>query len=170
MKIDPLNCYLSNSLWPFCRGEIAVICQDVKLLKERFDSGVALSKSISSGQTSCILASSSSSLSNSTSSDQVPNHGETYKTSDGANLGASVDKSSPRREPKYENATGADEKEHADEGWELCDAWPGSKRWKVESWEYVSKGLGLGFWQVKNWVYVQRYYSVNKCTIGPFCG
>lgn len=46
----------------FCRGEISVICQDVRLLKEKFDDRVPLSKSLSSSQTSCILASSSSSL------------------------------------------------------------------------------------------------------------
>lgn len=46
-----------------------MICQDVKLLKEKFDSGVALSESISSGQTTCKLASSSSSL-NSFNSDR----------------------------------------------------------------------------------------------------
>nr|GMD26855.1 rab11 family-interacting protein 3 isoform X2 [Ipomoea batatas]GMD27904.1 rab11 family-interacting protein 3 isoform X2 [Ipomoea batatas] len=44
------------------QGEISVICQDVRLLKEKFDDRVPLSKSLSSSQTSCILASSSSSL------------------------------------------------------------------------------------------------------------
>lgn len=39
-----------------------MICQDVRLLKEKFDDRVPLSKSLSSSQTSCILASSSSSL------------------------------------------------------------------------------------------------------------
>ncbi|KAK4766035.1 hypothetical protein SAY87_007677 [Trapa incisa] len=105
------------------QGEIAVICQDVKLLKERFDSGVSLSKSISFGQTSCILASSSSTLGNSTSSDRVPNHGLNlnYKAPDGANLETSMDQSSPRKESRYENGAGADEKDHTDNGWELCD-------------------------------------------------
>lgn len=44
------------------QGEISVICQDVRLLKEKFDDRVPLCKSLCSEQTSCILASSSSSL------------------------------------------------------------------------------------------------------------
>ncbi|CAL1412231.1 unnamed protein product [Linum trigynum] len=43
------------------QGEISVICQDVWLLKEKIDNRVPLSQSISSSQTSCILASSGSS-------------------------------------------------------------------------------------------------------------
>ncbi|CAM9000380.1 unnamed protein product [Rhodiola kirilowii] len=43
------------------QGEISVICQDVKSLKCKFDERVPLSESVSSGQTTCILASSSSS-------------------------------------------------------------------------------------------------------------
>lgn len=46
----------------FGRGEISVICQDVRLLKEKFDERVPLSKSVSSSQTTCILASSGSSM------------------------------------------------------------------------------------------------------------
>ncbi|KAL3626106.1 hypothetical protein CASFOL_029655 [Castilleja foliolosa] len=42
------------------QGEIAVICKDVRLLKESFDDNIPYSKSLSSSQTSCILASSSS--------------------------------------------------------------------------------------------------------------
>ncbi|KAM7253968.1 hypothetical protein ACFE04_031650 [Oxalis oulophora] len=42
------------------QGEISVICQDVRLLKENFDKRVPFSKSISSSQTSCKLASSGS--------------------------------------------------------------------------------------------------------------
>ncbi|KAK4731905.1 hypothetical protein R3W88_024893 [Solanum pinnatisectum] len=53
------------------QGEISVICQDVRLLKEKFDDRVPLCKSLCSGQTSCILASSSSS-SKSMISDEVP--------------------------------------------------------------------------------------------------
>ncbi|XP_022953515.1 uncharacterized protein LOC111456040 isoform X2 [Cucurbita moschata] len=44
------------------QGEISVIVQDVRHLKEKFDLDVPLSKSLSSSQTSCILASSGSSL------------------------------------------------------------------------------------------------------------
>lgn len=54
------------------QGEISVICHDVRLLKEKFDDHVPLSKSFCSSQTSCILASSSSS-SKSMVPDQVPN-------------------------------------------------------------------------------------------------
>ncbi|CAA0832089.1 Unknown protein [Striga hermonthica] len=54
------------------QGEIAVICQDVRVLKEKFDENVPLSKSLFSSQTSFILASAtSSSLSKSPSVDPV---------------------------------------------------------------------------------------------------
>ncbi|KAA0057604.1 golgin candidate 5 [Cucumis melo var. makuwa] len=49
------------------QGEISVICQDVRHLKEKFDLEVPLSKSLSSSQTSFILASSGSSLKTATS-------------------------------------------------------------------------------------------------------
>ncbi|XP_065861176.1 uncharacterized protein [Euphorbia lathyris] len=58
------------------QGEISVICHDVRLLKEKFDERVPLSKSISSNQTSCILASSCSSA-KSMASDQILQHRET---------------------------------------------------------------------------------------------
>ncbi|GAB2301945.1 hypothetical protein Dimus_035968 [Dionaea muscipula] len=45
------------------QGELAVICQDVKLLKERFDNGIPLSDSLTFNQLSSFLASSSSSMS-----------------------------------------------------------------------------------------------------------
>ncbi|KAK1558521.1 hypothetical protein Q3G72_003316 [Acer saccharum] len=44
------------------QGEISVICQDVRLLKEKFDECVPLSLSVSSSQTTCLLASSGSSM------------------------------------------------------------------------------------------------------------
>ncbi|CAK8571957.1 unnamed protein product [Lathyrus sativus] len=43
------------------QGEISVICQDIRLLKEKFDANLPLSQSFTSSQTSCILASSGSS-------------------------------------------------------------------------------------------------------------
>ncbi|XP_045829398.1 uncharacterized protein LOC123921041 [Trifolium pratense] len=43
------------------QGEISVICQDIRLLKEKFDANLPLSKSFTSSQTTCILASSGSS-------------------------------------------------------------------------------------------------------------
>jgi len=54
------------------QGEISVICQDVMLLKEKFDDRVPLSKSVSSSQTSCILATTSGSSLKSTAYDLVP--------------------------------------------------------------------------------------------------
>ncbi|PKI70598.1 uncharacterized protein LOC116187927 isoform X2 [Punica granatum] len=103
------------------QGEIAVICQDVKLLKERFDSGVALSKSISYGQTSCILASSSLSINSSASSDRIPDDRETCKAPNNGSLESSIDGSSPRKESEDKNIAGAEQKELSDEGWELCE-------------------------------------------------
>ncbi|KAI7749809.1 hypothetical protein M8C21_008461, partial [Ambrosia artemisiifolia] len=44
------------------QGEISVKCQDVLLLKEKFDKGIPLTRSLSSSQTSSILASSGSSF------------------------------------------------------------------------------------------------------------
>ncbi|KAG6402959.1 hypothetical protein SASPL_135174 [Salvia splendens] len=52
------------------QGEIAVICQDVKQLKEKFDQRLPLSRSLFSTQTSFLLASSNSSLKSSVQ-DQV---------------------------------------------------------------------------------------------------
>ncbi|CAJ1969219.1 unnamed protein product [Sphenostylis stenocarpa] len=40
------------------QGEISVICQDIRLLKEKFDANLPLSQSFTSSQTSCKLASS----------------------------------------------------------------------------------------------------------------
>ncbi|XP_054778326.1 uncharacterized protein LOC129286369 isoform X2 [Prosopis cineraria] len=43
------------------QGEISVICQDIRILKAKFDANLPLSESFTSSQTSCILASSGSS-------------------------------------------------------------------------------------------------------------
>ncbi|KAK4281137.1 hypothetical protein QN277_012664 [Acacia crassicarpa] len=43
------------------QGEISVICEDIRILKEKFDANLPLSKFFTSSQTSCILASSGSS-------------------------------------------------------------------------------------------------------------
>lgn len=51
--------YIQNHVC--CRGEIGVICQDVKSLKEKFDNRVSLSKYLSIEQTSFRMASSTSS-------------------------------------------------------------------------------------------------------------
>lgn len=60
------------------RGEIAVICQDVKQLKEKFDQRLPLSRSLFSTQTSFLLASSNSSLKSS-----VPDQVEAVAVRDG---------------------------------------------------------------------------------------
>ncbi|EEF29311.1 conserved hypothetical protein [Ricinus communis] len=77
------------------QGEISVICQDVRLLKERFDERIPLSKSISSSQTSCILASSGSSI-RSIATDLVPEPRETSKSlKDRSLTPSSIDGRSP---------------------------------------------------------------------------
>lgn len=50
------------------QGEMAVICLDIKSLKENFDERAPLSKSLSSSQTSCLMA-----LSGSSGKSQAPN-------------------------------------------------------------------------------------------------
>ncbi|KAK9945346.1 hypothetical protein M0R45_010866 [Rubus argutus] len=80
------------------QGEISVICQDIRLLKEKFDEHVPLSQSVSSSQTSCILASSGSSL-KSMASDLLPERVESVeslKTLERASPVSSVDGLSPK--------------------------------------------------------------------------
>ncbi|XVF32621.1 hypothetical protein REPUB_Repub17cG0098000 [Reevesia pubescens] len=101
------------------QGEISVICEDVRLLKEKFDERIPLSKSISSSQTSCILASSGSSL-KSMVSDLGPEQGETAKTLEKSSPTPSADGQSPKgrlSEERYK----ADGKELSDDGWEIFD-------------------------------------------------
>ncbi|KAF2610095.1 hypothetical protein F2Q70_00009368 [Brassica cretica] len=62
LNIDGLNMSLLSWFFLSSRGEIYVICKDIRLLKEKFDNGVPLSQSITSSQTSCKLASSVSSM------------------------------------------------------------------------------------------------------------
>ncbi|XP_042518062.1 uncharacterized protein LOC122091892 [Macadamia integrifolia] len=97
------------------QGEIAVICQDVKLLKEKFDECVPISKSLSSSQTSCILASSSSSI-KSLVSDRVPEEVEASeeKPSPAPSSEGQVQKSSVE-----ENTAAGDDKIPLDDGWEF---------------------------------------------------
>ncbi|TYI49001.1 hypothetical protein E1A91_D12G005500v1 [Gossypium mustelinum] len=101
------------------QGEISVICQDVRLLKEKFDERIPLSKSISSSQTSCILASSSSSL-KSMASDLGPEQGEATKILEKKSPTPSVDMQSPKSRSSEEQYKG-DDKELLDEGWEFFD-------------------------------------------------
>ena len=65
----------------FCRGEVSVICQDVSLLKEKFDKRLPLSMSVSSSQTSCKLASSGSSVSSSQTSSKLASSGSSVSSS-----------------------------------------------------------------------------------------
>ncbi|XVF72453.1 hypothetical protein PTKIN_Ptkin12aG0122600 [Pterospermum kingtungense] len=101
------------------QGEISVICEDVSLLKQKFDERIPLSKSISSSQTSCILASSGSSV-KSMASDLGPEQWETAKTLEKRSPTPSIDEQSPKTrssEEKYK----ADGKELLDDDWEIFD-------------------------------------------------
>ncbi|KAJ8547503.1 hypothetical protein K7X08_011089 [Anisodus acutangulus] len=99
------------------QGEISVICQDVRLLKEKFDDRVPLSKSFCSSQTSCILASSSSSL-KSMVPDQVP---------DPADLLLAPEKMDTVSNHEEEHKASEDvksvihNKDLLDDGWEIFD-------------------------------------------------
>jgi hypothetical protein len=102
------------------QGEISVICQDVRLLKENFDNRVPLIKSISSSQTSCILASSSSSL-KSIASD-LEKSVSPKEGSPAASLYGQLQKSSESPKNKFEDETSkADHKELLDDGWDLFE-------------------------------------------------
>ncbi|KAK4408050.1 hypothetical protein Sango_0386000 [Sesamum angolense] len=102
------------------QGEIAVICQDVRLLKEKFDARVPFSKSLSSSQTSCILASSSSSLKT-----LIPEQVESLPDEAADSMGAwkKRDKISCSDENSYEEKAAKDDlKALQDDGWELFDS------------------------------------------------
>ncbi|GKU86637.1 hypothetical protein SLEP1_g1137 [Rubroshorea leprosula] len=90
------------------QGEISVICQDVRLLKQKFDERVPLSKSISSSQTSCILASSGS------SAKSVASEPEKISPT------PSVDGQSPKDRPEVDK-DGADRKELFEDGWDFFE-------------------------------------------------
>ena len=89
------------------------------MLKEKFDERIPLSKSISSSQTSCILASSGSSL-KSMASDLGPDLGETAKTLEKRSPTPSIDEQSPKSRSSEERYK-ADDKEMLDDGWEFFD-------------------------------------------------
>lgn len=97
----------------FCRGEIGVICHDVKLLKENFDERVPFSKSLSSSQTSCILASSTSSSKSTVTPEQVDGGLNSLQTRKAH--------SSTHQSSEEEDATRDVVQELLDEGWELFD-------------------------------------------------
>ncbi|PIA26499.1 hypothetical protein AQUCO_09200005v1 [Aquilegia coerulea] len=99
------------------QGEIAVICQDVKILKENFDDRVPFSKSLSSSQTSCILASSGSSV-KSLASDLVP---EEVESLDSPKLTSTtpVDDDMPKMS-LFEEIEGV-EKKRVDDDWDMFE-------------------------------------------------
>ncbi|KAK6120091.1 hypothetical protein DH2020_046221 [Rehmannia glutinosa] len=101
------------------QGEIAVICQDVRLLKENFDENVPFSKSLSSSQTSCILASSTSSSSKTLIHEEsAPDGGDSLVVTQMMRdaISGFEDQSSEEKE-----ATRDDSKALVDDGWELFD-------------------------------------------------
>ncbi|KAJ9187665.1 hypothetical protein P3X46_003093 [Hevea brasiliensis] len=100
------------------QGEISVICQDVRLLKERFDEGVLLSKSITSSQTSCILASSGSSIKSVASDGLIPEQGKIFNSPKGRSLASSIDTQSPESQHEEERNN---RKELLDDGWEFFE-------------------------------------------------
>ncbi|XP_009769175.1 uncharacterized protein LOC107809980 [Nicotiana tabacum] len=99
------------------QGEISVICQDVRLLKEKFDDRIPLSKSLCSSQTSCILASSSSSLKS-----MVPD-----QVADPADLLDAPEKMDTASYHEEEHKASEDvksvihDKDLLDDEWEMCD-------------------------------------------------
>ncbi|GLT54281.1 hypothetical protein SLA2020_274920 [Shorea laevis] len=99
------------------QGEISVICQDVRLLKGKFDDRVPLSKSVSSSQTSCILATTSGSSVKSMASDLVP---ERSLASSGSSLRSLVPDLSLENGVKEEETARA-VKALLDDGWDFFD-------------------------------------------------
>lgn len=85
------------------QGEIAVICQDVRLLKEKFDEHIPLSKSLFSSQTSFILASSNTSF-KSLSPDQVeivPERDDSLEIQKKETINRSLKKMQPEKSTRH---------------------------------------------------------------------
>ncbi|XP_021747579.1 CAP-Gly domain-containing linker protein 1-like [Chenopodium quinoa] len=104
------------------QGEISVICQDVKSLKEKFDQRVSLSKYLSIEQTSFRMASSTSSV-KSMASDPATGHMELPETPNKMSRAPSVECQTPKSNVG-EEAVGSGAtpvKELLDEDWELFD-------------------------------------------------
>ncbi|XP_024017349.1 uncharacterized protein LOC112090398 isoform X2 [Morus notabilis] len=99
------------------QGEISVICQDVGLLKEKFDMRLPLSMSVSSSQTSCKLASSSSSV-KSVTSVLVPGERESPKSPE---KGSPVSSTSDQSRADDEFKVNSDDKELLEDGWDIFD-------------------------------------------------
>ncbi|KAE9589201.1 hypothetical protein Lalb_Chr21g0306531 [Lupinus albus] len=101
------------------QGEISVICQDVRLLKEKFDANIPLSKPFTSSQTSCILASSGSSH-KAMASDVGSEHSDSsaiLRISPAASV-ASLSSKSGHDE---ENSKTDDHKAFLDDGWDIFE-------------------------------------------------
>ncbi|XP_042488894.1 uncharacterized protein LOC122069028 [Macadamia integrifolia] len=114
-----------GSVVDILQGEIAVIFQDVKLLKEMFDGRVPISKSLSSSQTSCLLASSSSSIKN-LGYDRVPENVKTFedmeKTCPAPSVVGQVQKSSSEKKTSpAPSVVSGDAMMPLDDGWEFFD-------------------------------------------------
>ncbi|KAG7557816.1 hypothetical protein ISN44_As11g037610 [Arabidopsis suecica] len=92
------------------QGEISVICQDIRHLKEKFDNRVPLSQSITSSQTSCKLASSASSMKSLLLEKPLE---ASYETAE-----ASSNNTSPKA---LVNEGKDDRKELLEEGWDFFD-------------------------------------------------
>ncbi|KAF8006491.1 hypothetical protein BT93_K0708 [Corymbia citriodora subsp. variegata] len=104
------------------RGEIAIICQDVKSLKENFNRGAQLSKCISSRKMSCITSSSSSSNLSCMSTDTIPEQGKTLKIPNNIGPLSSIDDIGlPSKRVIKEEEARIGMKELEDEGWELFE-------------------------------------------------
>lgn len=99
------------------QGEIFVICQDVKSLKEKFDNRVALNKSFSIEQTSFRLASSTSSVKSIASDPPIANLVEFPETPVRNSPAPSIENQTPR------SNLGEDfvHKELLDDDWELFE-------------------------------------------------
>nr|XP_048337248.1 paramyosin isoform X1 [Ziziphus jujuba var. spinosa] len=101
------------------QGEISVICLDVSLLKEKFDERVPLSQSLSSSQTSCILASSGSSL-KFTAPGLVLDHEQSSKNLDKVNLDSLINDPSPRSQ-LGEDKVISNDRELLEDEWDIFD-------------------------------------------------
>ncbi|KAL3849843.1 hypothetical protein ACJIZ3_011725 [Penstemon smallii] len=104
------------------QGEIAVICKDVRLLKQKFDENVPFSKSVSSSQTSCILASSTSSLKSSIPDqvEPVPDLADSLETQ--KKTTSSSSSSSSYEQVSEDEAAKDDRKALLDDGWNFLDS------------------------------------------------
>ncbi|XP_062086124.1 uncharacterized protein LOC133792228 [Humulus lupulus] len=100
------------------QGEISVICQDVSLLKEKFDKRLPLSMSVSSSQTSCKLASSGSSM-KSLASALIHEEDKSSKKPDDSSPGSSIIDVPPISRAEENNMKKQDQNELSEDGWDI---------------------------------------------------